>query len=122
MTVISIRLAAASLLVAAALPAQAAPFCMDVTGIPLQCIYADPGDCQRDSARQGGYCTANPTEIRTPPGLGQFCVVAGGGAAQCIYPDRISCFNEAQRQGGACVEANATISGTPDPFRVQRPY
>jgi hypothetical protein len=122
MTILSIRLAAASLLVAAALPAQAAPFCMDVTGIPLQCIYVDPASCQRESARQGGNCTANPTEVHTPPGLGQFCVVTGGGAAQCVYADRASCFNDAQRLGGACVEANGTVAGTPDPFRVQRPY
>ena len=48
----------ATLLLMATQVGNAAPFCMDVAGIPLQCIYADPGQCQTESFKQGGYCSA----------------------------------------------------------------
>jgi hypothetical protein len=104
------------------LPAQAAPFCVEVEGIPPQCLYADARDCQTRANQLGGICSGNAQEISTPPGIGQYCVVSSGGAAQCIYADRGSCLTDAMRRGGACVQANGTIGGTPDPFRVTRPY
>jgi len=103
--------------------AQAAPFCLEVTGLPLQCLYFDPGACQREAVRQGGRCAANPAEYKTPAGGDAFCVVQAGVAASCIYPDWGSCYDEANRIHGACIAATpATPPKAADPYEVKRPY
>ena len=103
--------------------ARAAPFCVQVTGIPLQCLYTDPGDCQREADRQGGRCAANPDEFRTPAGGLAFCVVQAGVAASCLYPDYSSCLDHASLVHGACVQATpAAPPKVVDPYQNQRPY
>lgn len=103
--------------------ARAAPFCLQMTGVPLQCLYFDPGACQREANRQGGRCAANPDEYKTPAGGDAFCVVQGGVAASCIYPDLGSCNVEANRVHGACIAATpATPPKAVDPYEVKRPY
>lgn len=103
--------------------ARAAPFCLQMTGVPLQCLYFDPGACQREANRQGGRCAANPDEYKTPAGGDAFCVVQGGVAASCIYPDLGSCNIEANRVHGACIAATpATPPKAVDPYEVKRPY
>lgn len=103
--------------------ARAAPFCVQVTGIPLQCLYADPGDCQREAIRQGGRCAVNPREYRTPAGGDAFCVIQAGVAASCIYVDYASCNDHANLVHGACV--GATPAAPPkvvNPYQNQLPY
>lgn len=107
-------------------PVTAAPFCTLQTGIPLQCLYNDPGECQLEAENQGGRCVANPAEYRTPPiTSGQYCVVESGGVSTCYYPDYASCQDIADERGGACI---AAMPAPPpknrgfDPYEVKRPY
>jgi hypothetical protein len=107
----------------AAMPARAAPFCVQLSGIPLQCIYADPAICQQEANRQGGRCAANPDEYKTPAGGSAFCVVQSGNVSSCIFSDRASCDNEADRIHGACIAATpVTPPKAVDPYELKRPY
>jgi hypothetical protein len=109
--------------------ALAAPFCVNVTGIPQQCLYADPANCQREAHRLGGRCTANPAELMTPVSAARYCLAQGGGVMSCVYPAYADCETDAGRLGGACIatpppsSALAGISPTPgvDLFAARRP-
>jgi len=104
-------------------PVQASPFCVEVTGIPLQCLYADPAMCQHEADRLGGICAANPAEFKTPIGGSPFCVVESGNVATCAYADRGSCLRDGNQKAGTCVAATpATPPKATDPFEVKRPY
>lgn len=110
---------------AAILPAAAAPFCVEVEGLPLQCLYVDPGQCQQEATRLGGRCAANPSELNTPMGRGRFCIVEAIGAISCIYPDRATCDAESSRRNTACIAATAPapkVTPAHDPFAIRRPY
>jgi len=109
--------------VLAAGSAVASPFCVELTGIPLQCMYADPAQCQHEADRLGGICAANPGEFATPVGGMPFCTVESGNVANCAYPDRGSCDTDSRRKKGTCI---AATPGKPpiatDPYEVKRPY
>lgn len=106
----------------------AAPYCVQVTGIPDQCLYVDPGMCQSEAQRQRGQCVANVNEVRAPPRSQAFCLVQSGNVLSCIYPDRADCDKDSARLKGACMPALPGTSGLPSPppgvdaFQVQRPY
>jgi hypothetical protein len=103
--------------------AQASPFCVELTGIPLQCLYVDPAMCQHEADRLGGICSANPAEFTTPVGGSQFCVVESGNVATCAYADRGSCSRDGRQKAGACIAATpATPPKATDPYEVRRPY
>lgn len=108
-------------------PAQAAPFCVQVSGIPDQCLYVDPAQCQREATRQGGRCGLNPAESVTPLSPVPYCLVMAGNQVSCLYPDRSHCDADAVRQGGACVAAipPAPLAPAPaagaDPYALKRP-
>ena len=109
--------------------AAAAPFCVDVTGLPQQCYYVDPALCQAEAARQRGQCIANAAEFRTPPRSQAFCLVTAGNAMNCTYPDRADCDNDSRRLKGACIPSMNTpdaVASLPapgvDPYQVKRPY
>lgn len=108
--------------------ALAAPFCVQVTGIPDQCIYVDPGACQNEALRQRGQCIANAEEVKAPPRSQAFCLVQSGNVLSCIYPDREDCDKDSARMKGACMPAMPGTSGLPspppgvDPYQVKRPY
>src|ERR1700761_1643623 len=92
--------------------ALAAPFCVDVTGLPQQCYYVDPALCQADAQRQRGQCVANANEVRTPPRSQAFCLITAGNAMSCTYPDRADCDNDSRRLKGACIPSQNTPDGT----------
>ena len=108
--------------------AAAAPFCVDVTGIPRQCLYVDPTACRQEAVRQHGQCVANANEIRTPPRSQQFCLVQAGNVMSCVYPDRADCDRDSQLLKGACMPALPEPEAAPapapgaDPYAVKRPY
>lgn len=110
-----------------AAPVVAAPFCVQVAGIPDQCLYVDPAPCQREAERQGGRCGANPDEVKTPISSVPYCLVMAGNQISCLYPDRGHCDADAVRQGGACVAALPAPPTSPapaagvDPFALKRP-
>jgi len=110
------------------LAGHAAPFCIDMTGIALQCQYFDPALCQKDAARQGGKCSPNPEEFKTPASAQQFCLVQSGNLVMCHYPDRAGCELEANRRHGACIAAIPQPPQVPAPapgtdlFEIKRPY
>jgi hypothetical protein len=108
----------------AAPAAFAAPFCIEMTGVQLQCQYVDPLDCQKDAQRQGGRCAANPAEFRTPPGTTGYCLIESGNVATCVYPDRQSCMAEGARKNAPCISAvpQPTENQGVDPYAVQRPF
>lgn len=106
--------------------AAAAPFCLDLAGVPLQCLYVDPGTCESEAIRQKGRCVANPDEVKVPPmAAAPYCLVLSGNIVSCVYPDHATCQGEALRRGGACVaappEAAPAIRPAPDPFQLKRP-
>jgi hypothetical protein len=109
--------------------ANASPFCVQVTGVPLQCLYADPASCQKEANRQGGICASNPAEFKTPVGGAQFCVVQSGTVVSCAYTSRATCNTESARVNGACIAATPAPPGPTAPaplsadlFEVKRPY
>ena len=109
--------------------ALAAPFCVDVTGLPQQCYYVDPTQCQAEAHRQNGQCIANANEIKTPPRSQAFCLITTGNAMSCTYPDRADCESDSSRLRGACIPSlNTPDANTPapppgvDPYQVKRPY
>jgi hypothetical protein len=107
----------AAVLAGTASQALAAPFCLQSQAIPPQCNYYDAAECQNDAARQGGVCSANPSELRLQPGIGQYCLATSYGVALCVYPDRGSCMVEAARQHAACTQApNVAPGREPDPY------
>ena len=109
-------------------PALSAPFCVEQTGLPLQCYYVDPAQCQREAIRQNGRCSANPSEIKSPSNAQAFCLVQAGGLQSCIYPDVADCQSDAARHGGACLASIPAPPPAPNPapgtdmFAVKRPY
>jgi hypothetical protein len=109
--------------------AGASPYCVQVTGIPLQCLYVDPASCQKEANRQNGICASNPAEFKTPVGGDQFCVVQSGNVVSCAYNNRATCNTESARVGGACIAATPAPPGptaaaplASDLFEVKRPY
>ena len=108
--------------------ALAAPYCVDVTGLPQQCLFVDPNSCRAEATRQRGQCVANAAEITTPLRSQAFCLVTAGNAMSCTYPDRADCDRDSVRLKGACIPANSadpTIPGPApgvDPYQVKRPY
>jgi len=105
-------------------PALAAPFCVENTGLPPQCLYVDPGQCQAEADRINGRCTANAESFTVPQGQSAFCVVESGNAISCVYADLATCRQESARRHGACLAAPPppALHTAPDPFAVQRPY
>ncbi len=107
--------------------AMAAPFCVQMTGIPLQCLYIDPALCQKEALRNGGRCAVNPAEFVTPVTASQYCLVEAANVVACIYPDRADCDAESRRRGGACVAATPVPPPGPafapgvDPYELNRP-
>jgi hypothetical protein len=103
--------------------AAASPFCVELTGIPLQCLFVDPASCQHEADRLGGICSANPAEFTTPVGGSAFCVVESGNVSTCVYADRSSCSSAGRQRGGACIAATpAKPPIATDPYEVKRPY
>lgn len=113
----AIRLGCGILLAAAPAPTLAAPFCIQSQSLPPQCNYYDASECEKDAAKQGGYCNANPENARIVPNVGQYCMVTSGGATSCVYADRQSCMADAAREGGACTDAPELA-----PYRAPNPY
>jgi hypothetical protein len=113
-----------AMLMLGAQAALAAPFCVENTGLPQQCLYVDPGECQKEADRIDGRCVANAESFSLPQGQSAFCVVESGTAVSCIYPDLASCHRESERRHGACLAAPPlpTLHSAPDPFAVKRPY
>jgi hypothetical protein len=107
--------------------AMAAPFCVTVSGLPDQCLYVDPVQCQREAERQGGRCGANPDEFEAPVSALGYCLAQAGNVVSCVYPAYSDCQTDAKRQGGACIAAKPPASPAPvtqpgiDPFGVSRP-
>jgi hypothetical protein len=107
---------------------SAAPFCVDVTGLPQQCLYVDPTSCAAEANRQHGQCVANVNELKTPPRSQAFCLVTAGNAMSCTYPDRADCDRDSARLRGVCIPSNNPDTTIPapapgvDPYQVQRPY
>jgi hypothetical protein len=107
----------------AAGPAAAAPYCVQLTGLPLQCLYVDPGQCQHEADKQGGICAANPAEYTTPAGGMPYCTIESGNVANCVFADRQSCSNEARQKNGMCIAATPQRPSTAyDPYELKRPY
>lgn len=109
------------------LPALAAPFCVKVTGVPAQCLYVDPVQCQREAQRAGGRCDTNPREFTAPVSALGYCLARAGNVLSCVYPAYADCENDARRLGGSCVAANRPSGPRPvkepgtDPFELKRP-
>lgn len=122
-------LTACALLLGMGLPpvAEAAPFCMQLGGIPPQCLYADPSSCQREASRNGGRCAVNPAEFKAPVNALPYCLVESGGSASCVFSDYSSCQREVARRGGACIASTPVPPPGPvpapgeDPYELKRP-
>lgn len=102
------ELLATGFLLSIVLPAPAAlaaPYCLQTAAISPQCIYDDPGICQKDALRQGGACVANPDGQVVLQGTGAYCLAIAGGHAYCTFEDVNQCVRAAGREGGACIAA-----------------
>lgn len=112
------------LMLLAAGPALASPYCVEVTGVPPQCLYADPNLCQADALRQHGRCGANAAELKLPNTNSPYCVAESGNVISCAYPDQATCRTEALRHRGACIAAPTppALHAAPDPYALTRPF
>jgi hypothetical protein len=113
-----------ALLALTGVSANASSFCVEMEGIPPQCLYADPGLCQSEASHAGGRCVANPETFTVPAGQSPFCVVESGNVISCVYGDLASCRSDAERRHGACLAAPPPPAPhvSPDPFAIKRPY
>jgi hypothetical protein len=108
-----------ALLALPAAPAAAAPFCLQATGMPPQCLFHDVAECRRQAARVNAVCGLNPKEL-LPPTTGQrFCQVSNGPVIQCMYADRRSCDASAARNNSICIDGG-DASSRPDPDLIPR--
>ncbi len=98
--------------------ALAAPFCVEIAGVPPQCLYTDAAICRSDAQRQKGVCGVNLKEISPPPGQ-RFCSVSNGPAIECLFADRRSCDTAATGRKGVCIDAGPD-NARPDPDRIPR--
>jgi hypothetical protein len=109
-------------------PAAAAPFCVQVEGIPKQCMYVDPHDCALRARQLGGSCVANADSFPARAGPFQYCVVDSSLIPLCIFPDVVSCGVDAERRHGACIQSEpppvpaAQPAPGHDPFSTVRPW
>ncbi|PKU23233.1 hypothetical protein [Telmatospirillum siberiense] len=107
--------------------AEAAPFCVETSGIPLRCLYTDPTSCQQEANRNGGRCAVNPAEFVPPVSALPYCLVEAGGVTSCVFADHATCEREVARRGGACVASTPVPPpGRPpspgaDPYQTKRP-
>jgi len=109
-------------MVAAPMPAKAAPFCVQTQAVPPQCIYVDASSCNKRANQLGGTCTVNPEEVQVTGAIGHFCLLTSGLVSSCIYPSKDDCDREARHQQGVCTHTTQLPeSPTPDPFRDVRP-
>src|ERR1700761_4489472 len=109
----------AALLVSTSFPAMAAPFCLQMPGGALQCIYADGNECSNDANKQNGACVPNPGETAVPisGGVGEYCMILPAGSTRCGYADGIACSQDALKQHGVCTKRAGTIpQQVPDSF------
>lgn len=99
-------------------------FCLEVEGLPSQCIYDDPAECRARAIQLSGICDLNPLEAKVSPGYGPFCLVFANRVSQCVYSDRNSCEYEAARNGASvCVQNNlAGLQTSPFRYIPQRAY
>ena len=108
--------------VAAAVPALASPYCVDLEGFPLQCLYVDAGQCGDEAARLGGRCTANPQEIKTPPGPGNSAWSRRSVRSPASTPTARVAMTTALECGAACIPAtpqpNPKLTPGHDPFAI----
>lgn len=97
---------------------QAAPFCVSIQGVPPQCYYYDAAQCQRESFRLLGICTANPDEFVVLSGTAAYCVVNSNHYALCAYSDRATCEKQAYSSGEVCIDNTASLGKQPDIYRL----
>ncbi len=96
----------------------AAPFCVEVQGLPKECNYYDAIQCRNRAAQAAGVCTANAAELQLQPGTGKYCLVDSNRVSMCRYADRTSCENDAIRQGAVCIEFPSG-DVQPNPYRLE---
>lgn len=95
--------------------ALAAPYCVNIQGMPSECYYDDANLCRERASEVSGLCKINPGEIELPSGYGNYCLVASGGIISCIYQDFDSCERVAINNNGICTFS--TLDGsTPQAF------
>ena len=94
----------------------AAPYCLNVLGVPPQCIYVDPSLCQRDAGKQGGTCDPQAGPGFMAIGSGRYCLSTTPGVATCGYYNYEACNDEARRLKGACYFDPSKASGAPNPY------
>jgi hypothetical protein len=105
-----------------AVPAAAAPFCVESMALPPQCLYFDAASCQQRAGQLGGNCIANPDELTVRGEQGRYCVVSSTHAVSCIYEDQGACMTEAKHEQSVCVEAQGRPEAPGiDPYRDIRP-
>lgn len=112
-------LAALPLLMASPRPVSAAPFCLQISGVPPQCMFYDVAACRRQAERMNAVCALNPDELMPPPGGQRFCQVSNGPVIQCLFPDRRSCDAATARSGGICIDGG-DATARPDPDLIPR--
>jgi hypothetical protein len=100
-------------------PVSAAPFCLQATGVPPQCLFFDVAACRKQAQRMNAVCGLNPKELM-PTTVGQrFCQVNNGPVIQCMFADRRACDAATARTGGICIDAG-DASSRPDPDLIPR--
>ena len=99
--------------------AEAAPFCLQATGVPPQCLFYDVAACRKQAQRMNAVCGLNPKEMIPPPAGQRFCQVDNGPVIQCMFVDRRSCDASSARTGGICIDAG-DASSRPDPDLIPR--
>jgi hypothetical protein len=97
-------------------PAHAAMFCVEVEGLPSQCIYDDPAQCRARATELAGICDLNPAQAQVRPGFGPFCLIYAGRTSQCVYSDRDGCEAEAARNRSSICVQNNLAGKQPNPY------
>jgi hypothetical protein len=100
-------------------PANAAPFCTQVTGITPECMYVDATECRARAAQLKGRCVVNPADYHIVTGNARYCLVTSDRVSLCTYEDYQSCDHDAGQTGQAACLDNVPHGEPADVFRTE---
>lgn len=101
--------------------AFSAPFCIEVQGLPLECLYYDIGSCKQEAEKRDGYCSVNTEEIALTDQGAPYCIIDSSMMPICAFQGGESCNEEAAKRNAVCFQNTSGADQNNDPYRFERP-
>jgi hypothetical protein len=102
--------------------ARSAPFCIEMEGVPQQCLYFDTKQCWQDAKKQRARCAVNVAELKNSETDNSICMEDSARQPVCGYQNLESCQGEASKRNAVCFQSTKAVASD-DPSRLERtPY